>query len=341
MLCLSVGTATSIRRIFVSRLQAFAGFARATENVDEFVLDEFFNVCSCGFEIFSRIEFGGIIVIELSDRSGHCKTEVGVDIDFANREFCGFAELFFGNADSVGHFAAVVVDHLNVILRNGRRTVENDGEVRQSSAYVFEDIEAESGRNENAVGISRALIGFELVCAVRRSDSDSKRVYAGSANEFFDFFGSGVRTYGVANLVFDSGKSAEFAFNGNVVSVSVFYDLSGNFDVFFERESRAVDHNGREAAVDASLASLEIGTVVEVKSDRNVGAFENGSLNELYEVGVVCVSARALGYLKNNGSLGFFASFGYTLNDFHIVYVERADCIVILIGLFEHLFGCY
>ena len=279
------------------KLQAFAGVTRATENVDEFVFDEFFDVRSCGFEIFSRVEFGGIVVEEFSDRSGHCKTEVGVDVDLADGKLCGFTQLFFGNADSVGHLAAVVVDHLYVFLRNGRGSVENDGEAGQSLADFFENIESECGGNEDTLFVSRALFGFEFICAVGSSDRDREGVDARLFDEFFDFFGSGVRTDGVAYFVFDSGKSSEFALDGYAVCVSVFNDFSRYFDVFLERMSGTVDHNGRESAVDARLAGFEIGTVVKVKRDGYFGAFENGSLDEFYKVGVVCVCARALGHL--------------------------------------------
>lgn len=81
--------------------------------------NEFFDVRSCGFKIFSRIELFGVIVKELSDGSRHRKAKVGVDVDFANGKLCRVAELFFRNADSVGHFAAVFVYHFNVFLRNG------------------------------------------------------------------------------------------------------------------------------------------------------------------------------------------------------------------------------
>ena len=108
---------------FMKELQAFFGFAGATQNVDEFMANHFFNVGASGFKIFSRVELRGIIVEEFSDGSGHCKANIRIDIDFANRKFCRFTELFFGHADSVGHLAAVLVYHLYVFLRNGRRAV--------------------------------------------------------------------------------------------------------------------------------------------------------------------------------------------------------------------------
>ena len=102
------------------------------------------------------------------------------------------AELFFRNADSVGHSAAVVVDHLNVVLRNGRRTVENDREAGEAFAYFFQNVEAERRGNEDTLFVSGALFGFEFIRAVGSADSDSEGVNAGFLNEFFHFFGINV-----------------------------------------------------------------------------------------------------------------------------------------------------
>ena len=55
-------------------LFAFVRFAGATENVSQFVANEFFDVCSCGFEIFSGVELFRVFVEELADSSGHGKS---------------------------------------------------------------------------------------------------------------------------------------------------------------------------------------------------------------------------------------------------------------------------
>ena len=70
-----------IRIIF---LFAFVCFACASENVNEFVFNDFFDVCASGFEIFSGVELVGLFVEELTNSTGHSKTEVRVDVDFTN-----------------------------------------------------------------------------------------------------------------------------------------------------------------------------------------------------------------------------------------------------------------
>ena len=120
------------------------------------------------------------------------------------------------------------------------------------------------------------------------------------------------------------------------MSVSVLYNLLGLLNVLVERTGGAVDHNGGETAVDAGLAGLEVRAVVQVQSDRNVRALLNSSLYHLNEVGVVCVSACALGYLQDYRSL-LLASLGDTLNDLHVVHVESANSVAAVVGLLEHL----
>ena len=63
----------------------------------------------------------------------------------------------------------------------------------------------------------------------------------------------------------------------------------------------------------------------------------NSSLYHLNEVGVVCVSACALGYLQDYRSVLLLASLGDTLNDLHVVHVESANSVAAVVSLLEHL----
>ena len=151
---------------------------------------------------------------------------------------------------------------------------------------------------------------------------------------WFDGFLDGARTV-LTNFMF---TYSEFAFYGYVILMSVFNDFSRYFYIFFVGESRAVDHNRGKAAVYASLAGIEVGTVVEVKNDGYFGTFLNSRLYEFNEVSVVCIRSRAFAYLQNNGCFFFLARLGYTLNDFHVVYVERAYGVTAFISRRKHLF---
>ncbi len=91
---------------------------------------------------------------------------------------------------------------------------------------------------------------------------------------------------GNLNVILYASQGAELSLDNNAVSVSV----STTFLV-----SSTFSSNGREeqsimteekTAVDAGLAGLEVRTVVQVQSDRNVRALQNSSLYHLNEVGV-------------------------------------------------------
>ena len=86
------------------------------------------------------------------------------------------AQLLFGDTHGVGHLAAVLVDHLHVVLRNGRGTVQNDGEAGQTAGDLFQNVEAQGRRNQNALLVAGALCGGELVSAVAGADGDGQKM---------------------------------------------------------------------------------------------------------------------------------------------------------------------
>ena len=56
----------------------------------------------------------------------------------------GLAQLLLGDADGVGHLAAVLVDHLHILLGHGGRAVEHDGEAGQALGDLLQDVKARS-----------------------------------------------------------------------------------------------------------------------------------------------------------------------------------------------------
>ncbi len=93
-------------------------FAVAAEHVDNLVLVETFHFIASRTEVFARIEFAGFGGEYFANSSGHGQTAVRVDVDLANSALGSFAEFFFRNTDSVGQFAAVFVDGVNIFLGN-------------------------------------------------------------------------------------------------------------------------------------------------------------------------------------------------------------------------------
>ena len=150
-----------------------------------------------------------------ADCAGDGESEVGVDVDLAHCHGSGFTEHIFGDALSAGHAAAVLVDLCDEFLRDGRRTVQDDGESGQAFADFFEDVE------------TQLRLAFELVCAVRSADCDCQRIDAGLADKFFDLVGIGELSVFCGNVdgVFDTCEFAEFSLDDYAVIVSVLDDL--------------------------------------------------------------------------------------------------------------------
>ena len=217
--------------------------------------------------------------------------------------------------------------------------MQNDGEAGQTAGDLFQNVEAQGRRNQNALLVAGALCGGELVSAVAGADGDGQRIAAGLGYELFYFLGTGVGG-GVSSdldFVLDAGQSAQLSLNDDTVVMSVLNDLAGDLDVLGEGLGGGVDHDGGEAAVDAGLAGLEVGAVIQMQSDGDLGALDDSSLHQLYQVGVVGIGAGALGDLQDNGSLLLAAGLGDALNDFHVVDVESADGVAAVVSLLEHL----
>ena len=86
-------------------------------------------------------------------------------------------------------------------------------------------------------------------------------------DEVLDLVGLGVDRLGRHHVVLDAGQHAQLALDRDVVLVGVLDDLAGQLDVLLEGVVRAVDHDRREAGVDAGLAQLEGVAVVEVQGE--------------------------------------------------------------------------
>ena len=174
--------------------------------------------------------------------------------------------------------------------------MQYDGESGEFLLDGLEDVETQWGRNQNAVGIAGALLGLELVCAVRGTDRDGQRVNAGLAYEVDNLLGTGVVSLLGRNLILDAGQYAQLALDGNVELVGIVYDLLGEGYVLLIGQRRTVDHNRREAHVDAALAELERVAVIEVQADGDVLSqllgILDGTLSHVTQQGLVGVLAR-------------------------------------------------
>ena len=285
----------------------------------------------------------GVLREILADGRGHRKARVAVDVDLADRALCRFAELFFGNADRVRELAAVLVDRVDFVLRDGGRTVEDDREAGELLFDRVQNVERQRRRNELAgLRVAGALFGGELVRAVAGADGNCERIAAGARCEVDDLFGLGVVRNRGGDFVFDAGEDAEFGFDRHIVRVGVFHHFLGESDVFFVGKRRAVDHHAGEAGVDAALAGFESVAVVEVEDDFGLFAAEflgvfHRALGHVAEDRGVGVFARALGDLHYDGAFRLHRGLHDGLHLFHRVEVESRNGVAALDSLREHL----
>ena len=135
--------------------------------------------------------------------------------------------------------------------------MQHDGEAGELLLDLGQDVETQFGRNEDTLGVAGALLGLELVGAVRRTDRDGQRVYAGLRYEVDHVSGVGIGVVLGRNLVLDAGQHAQLTLDRYVELVCVVYDLLGEGYVFVVGQVRTVDHHRRKAHVDAALAQLE------------------------------------------------------------------------------------
>ncbi len=75
-----------------------------------------------------------------------------------------------------------------------------------------------------------------------------------------------------------------------------------------------------------------------MKTDREI-AVDNSGVYHLSEIGSVSVLSRACRNLKNKRSFLFLSGVYDTLNNFHIVDVERADSVTVLVSVVKHHFA--
>ena len=209
----------------------------------------------------------------------------------------------------------------------------------------MQHVECQGRRNQTAgFRVACALLGLELVSAVRCTDRDSQRVAACAGSEVDDLFGLGVVRLLSCHLVLNTGEHTELALYGDVVLVSILNNLARDADVLLVGQRAAVVHHAGEAHVDAVLAELEAVTVVEVQHDFGMSATEflcisNSTLSHVAKDGSVSIVACAFRHLHDDGRLGFYCSLNDGLHLLHCVEVECGNSIAASNGSLEH-FSC-
>ena len=302
---------------------------------------------TCRTAVLTRIELCRFLCEHFADSSGERQTAIGVDVNLADSRLGSLAELLLRNTYCVRQFASVFVDHIYILLRNGRRAVENDREARKLLHYSVEYVKCQWRRNKTTgLRVTGTLLRSELVCSVAGTDGDSQAVAARTGGEINYLFRFGIVADSRRNLILYTCQYAELSLNGYIVLVSVVHYFLGEGDVLLVRQRRSVDHDAGETEVHAGFAEFEAVSVVEVQADLRMLPAElfsvlNGTLSHVTKQGLVSVVTRTFRYLKDHRRFGLSRSFDDRLELLHVVEIECRDGISSLDCLSKHLTGVH
>jgi len=302
------------------------------------VLVELDEVVASVSEVLAGVVVLRVVDKVLADSSGHSKTTIRVDVDLANGALDSLADLVLGDADSVLDLSTVLVDGGNMLLRDRRRAVENDGEARDADLDLVEDVKAEVG-----LGARR-----ELDNTVAGADGDGKTVNTSALDKVLHLVGAGVVALLGSNIVLDASKNTKLTLNSNVELVSILNNLLGKSNVLVIGKSRTVDHDVGETALDAGNNKLVAVTVVKVESNGDSLAVSadllgvlNSTLSHVTQKSLVSIGTSTLGNLKDNRALALSAGSDNGLHLLHVVEVEGRNSKTAVNSTAEHLTGVH
>lgn len=143
----------------MSRLVAVDELAVRTEHIGDLVLVQIHHVLTGLAAVLTRVEVFWVFIECLANTSGEGETRVGVDVDLADSTLGSPAELILWNTDSVWQFTTVLVDDVNILLWNRRRTVKNNW--KPGSCFSM----AARTSNANGGGTRRPVFGSRVHCS--------------------------------------------------------------------------------------------------------------------------------------------------------------------------------
>ncbi len=162
-------------------MNASLRFAVAAQYINKLMSYKLLNVSSCGLEVFSGVELIGMFCVELTDSTGHSKTEVGVDVDLANSEQCT------RNADGILVPPPLAFD----VLEGCMKELPGFPIVLHGSSSVPQDevatINKYGGALKDAIGIPEEELRKAASLAVCKIniDSDSRLAMTAAIREVF------------------------------------------------------------------------------------------------------------------------------------------------------------
>ena len=123
------------------------------------------------------------------------------------------------------------------------------------------------------------------------------------------------------------------------MGMGIFYYLAGQGDVLFKAVLGTVDHYRAESAVHTGLADVKVGTMVQMQGNGQIGV-GNGCFHQLGQIDMLGILPGTGRYLQDQRGTLLSGCFSNTLDDLHIVDIERADGISAFIRFLEHFSCC-
>ena len=122
--------------------------------------------------------------------------------------------------------------------------------------------------------------------------------------------------------------------------VRIFHYLLGNGNILGKRLGAGVDHYRGKTRIDTILTGLKISTMVQMEGNGQARILHSG-LHQLTQVDGLGILAGPCRSLQNDRCLDLSRRLGNRLDDLHVVNIEGADGVALLIGLAEHFGGSY
>ena len=185
------------------------------------------HVLTASLQISARIEYGRILDEDFADAGGHAETKVRVNVDLADCAACCLTKLIFRNTDCILKRAAVCIDDLDIFLRDGGSSVQDDREARKPLGNLIEDIEAKL----------RLCARLKLVSTMAGSDCDGQRINAGLIDELFHVLRIRVGRIlsGNIDIILNACQRSKLCLDDNAALMSILDNLARDLDVLLER----------------------------------------------------------------------------------------------------------
>ncbi len=189
---------------------------------------------------------------------------------------------------------------------------------------------------------------LEFIGAVAGADGDSEGIQPGPFAEFRRLPGIGKKFFNIFfilgriqahHILLNPPQHAQFRLHHHARRMGHLDGFGGEMNIFLKRMMAAVDHHAGITITDAGFDQFDGVAVIAVDTDRQVGIFLNGRVNNRLEKADIGIFSGALGYLKNTGAAFLGAGLHDGLREFHIVDVKRPNCEPTVIGEIKHRFA--